>query len=171
LRGPLLAASFAHPDWAELDRGRLDEPAAIARMQARLPLAEGEYHRLMRAADASLQPLADSIALLRELSARGLRLFALSNMPAERFRLLRAQHDFWTLFEDFVISGEIGLLKPEPAIYAHALEKFGLAPHEAVFIDDSAPNVEAARRCGMSALLFRDAASCRQALRSGWESE
>lgn len=160
LAAALFANVFAHPDWAELDRGGLDDVAAIGRMQARLPRPAGEYERLLRAADDSLRPRPETLALIERLAAQGVPLFVLSNMPLERFRMLRARHNFWTRFRDFVISGEIGLLKPQPAIFEYALARFGCEPQGSVFIDDHEANVAAAQALGMAALLFRGATSC-----------
>lgn len=162
LREALHAAVFAHPDWGELDRGSLDEQIAVTRMQQRLALPRTEYVRLLRAADESLRPIPETLALLEALRERGIALYVLSNMPAERFAMLRARYDFWHHFQDFVISGEIGLLKPEPAIFAFALARFGLRPEQALFIDDHAPNIAAARALGVPSVLFSDAASCRR---------
>ena len=65
-----------------------------------------------------------------------------------------------------MISGAILLVKPEPAIYKHLVEKTGIVPAESVFIDDLLKNVIAARECGLHAIQFRDAESCREELRT-----
>jgi 2-haloacid dehalogenase/putative hydrolase of the HAD superfamily len=65
---------------------------------------------------------------------------------------------------DYVVSAHIGLMKPDPAFYAHACETFGLAPGEVLFIDDSAANIEGARRFGFDAHHFTDPAALRPAL-------
>lgn len=160
LREKLLSGVFGHPDWAALDRGSLNEATAIARMQTRLPLPRKECERLMRLADDSLRPIPGTLALLDALRARGLPLFVLSNMPSARFAMLRARHDFWDRFEGFVISGDIGLLKPEPAIFQHALRTFGLAASTTIFVDDHPANVAAAESLGLRGHLFRDAVHC-----------
>ena len=59
-------------------------------------------------------------------------------------------------FDVLVISAEVGVMKPDAKIYGMALEQSGVRATEAVFVDDSAPNVEAARALGMHGLLFRD---------------
>ena len=58
------------------------------------------------------------------------------------------------------------MVKPEPAIYKHLVEKTGIVPAESVFIDDLLKNVIAARECGFHAIQFRDPASCRAELRA-----
>lgn len=65
---------------------------------------------------------------------------------------------FDDMFDAVVISGEVGLRKPQPEIYLMAAEKLGLHPTECVFVDDFRANVEGARAVGMTALLHRDPA-------------
>src|SRR3546814_4881541 len=64
--------------------------------------------------------------------------------------LAREAHLF-DRFRDVVVSGDEKLVKPDPAIYALAIRRFGIAPGESVFIDDSAPNVAAAAAVGLIA--------------------
>lgn len=108
----------------------------------------------------------DSVALLRELKAKGLRLYALSNFSAELFELSRPRFDFWDAFEGIVLSGEERVNKPDPQIYRILFERYNITPQKAVFLDDSLPNVEASRALGMRAIHFHDAASARIELRS-----
>ena len=61
---------------------------------------------------------------------------------------------FEDVFDDLIISAEIGLMKPDPRIYQLALERLGAKPEEAVFLDDFRRNVEAARSIGMAAIHF-----------------
>jgi putative hydrolase of the HAD superfamily len=61
---------------------------------------------------------------------------------------------FENVFDEMIISAEVGLMKPDPRIYRLALEKLGSCPEESVFIDDVLVNVEAARSIGMSAIQF-----------------
>jgi len=61
-------------------------------------------------------------------------------------------------FDVLVISSEVGIMKPEPKIYRIALDKVGVEAREAVYIDDTPPNVEAARALGMRGIVFKDPA-------------
>lgn len=72
--------------------------------------------------------------------------------------------DFPGLFDVVVISGEVGMRKPEEAIFLHAAQALGLEPGECVFIDDIEANVAAATACGMTALLHTEAAGTAAAL-------
>jgi len=73
--------------------------------------------------------------------------------------LRQTMHERWNmdvLFDDLVISAEVGMVKPDPRIFHYALERLGVQPKEAVFIDDTLVNVEAARRQGLEAIQFLD---------------
>ena len=102
----------------------------------------------------------EMLRLVRDLRDQGVRTALLSNSWGNEYpwELLDG------LFEVAVISGEVGLRKPDPRIYRLTLEKLGLAPHEAVFVDDGPQNVEAAQDIGLHAILHTDAASTRAAL-------
>jgi epoxide hydrolase-like predicted phosphatase len=85
------------------------------------------------------------IDVVRTVRAAGVRTGLLSNSWG-----LDYQRDGWdALFDAVVISGEVGLRKPDPAIYALASERLGLPPEQIVFIDDLRPNVQAAVAAGM----------------------
>ena len=119
-----------------------------------------------RAANASLSPIPGTIKLLEDLAAGGVQLFLLSNMPVSTYQYLVKQHSFFGHFKQLVISGAILLIKPDPAIYKHLVEKTGIVPSESVFIDDLTKNVVAARECGLHAIQFRGADACRAELRN-----
>jgi len=80
---------------------------------------------------------------------------------------LGTRQDIWdyvndTVFDVIVYSAEEGVCKPHPEIYRLALARLGVEPHEATFCDDRAHNVEGARRVGIHAFQYTDAAAARQ---------
>ena len=93
-------------------------------------------------------------AILRELKDRGLRLYALTNFSTETYPIAQSRCPTLALFEHAVVSGEIGLTKPDPRIYAHAIEHCRLTPARTVFVDDLLVNVEAGRAAGLQAVHF-----------------
>ena len=119
--------------------------------------AEGLLQRMF-AGSERVPAMYDAIYALREA---GLRTALLSNSwgyddyPRE---------DFAHLFDAVVISGEVGMRKPEEGIFLHAADALGLAPAECVFIDDMEANVAAAIECGMTGLLHGEAAATVAAL-------
>jgi putative hydrolase of the HAD superfamily len=72
--------------------------------------------------------------------------------------------DFPQLFDTVVISAEVGMRKPEEAIFLHAAQTLGLTPQECVFIDDIEANVDAAMTCGMTGVLHTEPAATAAAL-------
>jgi len=104
-------------------------------------------------------------AIVEALDAKGIPLFAITNFSADFWPTFFAkERAFLGRFRDIVVSGEVKLLKPDPAIYYLALDRFRLRPAEALFIDDRAINVEAALAVGMAAHLFTDADDLRARL-------
>jgi len=106
-------------------------------------------------------PIDESVTLLAELRASGLPLFALSNWSAETFPIALSRYSFLSWFTGIVISGEVRLAKPDPRVFRHLLERFGLDAASTVFVDDSRRNVDAAAELGMIAIEFRDALQLR----------
>lgn len=95
--------------------------------------------------------------LVEQLAENGVPLFAITNFGADFWGMFRPTAPIFDHFSDIVVSGIEKMTKPGAAIYRLALERFGLAPGEGLFIDDSLPNVEAARANGFIAHHFTDA--------------
>ena len=164
LREALRTHAFQHDDWLDMDRGTLDEASVARRCAARMARPEAELHALFDHVRAALQPIEPTVVLLRELRARGLKLYGLSNMSATIFAYLDGRHDFFQLFDGIVVSAAVKLLKPEPAIYEHLRERFKLDFAESVFIDDLERNVDSARRAGLPAIQFTSTEQVRRDL-------
>ena len=109
-------------------------------------------------------PVPGSYEIVGELAARDVPLFAITNFGAEFWAGFRPTQPVFDHFRDVVVSGEEKLHKPDPAIYRLALDRFGLAEGEGLFVDDSLPNVEAARANGFHAHHFVDAPTLRAEL-------
>ena len=78
----------------------------------------------------------------------------LSNASAEFAEILHNKLGLGDCFDVIIISGLVGMMKPDPAIYRLTLQRLGVAPHEAVFVDDMRENVEGATAVGMHAIRF-----------------
>ena len=103
-------------------------------------------------------PVPGSLELVERLLARGVPMHAITNFGADTWAGFRPTAPVFDSFRDIVVSGVEKLAKPDPAIYALAERRFGYAPQAMLFIDDSLPNVEAARVRGWHAHHFVDAA-------------
>jgi putative hydrolase of the HAD superfamily len=85
------------------------------------------------------------------------KLLVLSNTNAIHFAMIRSRYPIMRLFDDYVLSYEVGAMKPSPEIYRAAIQRSGCAPEEIFFTDDLEVNVEAARRHGLVAVRFESA--------------
>jgi putative hydrolase of the HAD superfamily len=155
---------FQHPDWLQLDRGTMHETELLARLGVRTGRSAAELSGLFQAVRESLHTKPDTVALLEKLHARGVPLYCLSNVSSDIFKYLRQRHAFWNVFRGIVISGDLQLIKPEPEIFHHLLQRYELQAAETVFVDDNAPNIEAARALGIHTVWFKNAAQCESEL-------
>lgn len=105
-----------------------------------------------------------TVDVLAELRTARARLLALSNWSAETFPIARDRFEFLSWFEGIVLSAEVGANKPDASIFEYLIEKFGVEPTAAVFIDDRSANVDAATAFGFHAVRFTDAPKLRQKL-------
>jgi 2-haloacid dehalogenase len=115
-------------------------------------------------ADAIAGPVPGSEQLVRELRDVGLRLLGLTNWSAETFHLAVPAAPVIGLLEDVLVSGEVGVAKPDPRIFALLTQRYGLRPDRTVFADDSAANVAAGSAAGYDAVLFTTADALRSDL-------
>jgi putative hydrolase of the HAD superfamily len=147
------------PPLFTLERGQMSEHDFLADLGASLaevlgrPIdLDGYGARLMNALDRN-EPL---LAYYRSLHARGVRFAILTNNVQEWQPIWRARLDADDLFELIVDSGFEGVRKPQPEIYALALERLRLPGDACVFVDDLEVNLPPAREAGMHAIHFRD---------------
>lgn len=158
-------AHVVTPEWHfQHDAGR-----PLADMTAELTAQYPHYGPLieayrMRFNETIPGPVPGSLDIVRDLAAQDVPLYAITNFGAEFWDIFRPTQPIFDLFGDIVVSGVEKLAKPDPAIYALALQRFGLKPGEAIFIDDNHANVVSARANGFAAHHFTDAATLRSEL-------
>jgi 2-haloacid dehalogenase len=155
----------------EIDRflHEINFPEWNLQQDAGRPFAEGvaalsqefpHYAHLIRAyherwEDSVPGAIDGTVDILKRIKRDGVPLYALTNFSAETFPIMRRRFDFLQLFEYILVSGEVGLVKPDPAIYRLMLEKIGRPARECLFIDDSAKNVAAAKEMGFDTIHFQ----------------
>ena len=158
-------AEICSPAWnAELDGGRPFSDG-VRELSERHP----EYARLIEAYHTRWPEMLGgvvegSVELLEELSRTGVALYALTNWSAETYPIAGGRFPFLRRFRGIVVSGQERLQKPDPRFFQVLLRRYSVAPETALFIDDSAANVDEARRLGMSGVVFRSAAALRREL-------
>lgn len=104
--------------------------------------------------DMAAPRIEHSIALLRALRAKGVPVFALTNFGIHSFAYAKTQYDFLGEFDRAYVSGHMGVIKPDPAIYRMVEQDCGIAPEALLFTDDRADNIAAAAARGWQVHLF-----------------
>jgi 2-haloacid dehalogenase len=160
-----LAETGFHAWNLELDRG-LPWNEAVAAQTALFPdhatLITAFHHRWH---DTVPGPVEGAPELLADLAAAGIPLYAITNFSSEKLAETMRRFPFLAnAFRDVVVSGDEGVLKPDPEIYRRCLARNGIAAERAIFIDDSLPNIAAAAALGIDAIPFTTTAALRDQL-------
>ncbi len=135
--------------------GALTEEAHWVSITRRLGLPLNERPRIQEQFFAGDKIDWKIIAFLREM--RNTHKVGLISNAWDGLRPWIRKEKFDDAFDVLVISAEVGIAKPMPGIYHHALDALGVRPEEAVFVDDFSENIEACRKLGMKGVLFRSA--------------
>jgi putative hydrolase of the HAD superfamily len=154
-RSSVFETLYRCPAWADIECG-VGDPTAWT---------DGAHRELERRAGRALPRLHDewrkaqvlierNVALVRALRPP-YRCSVLSNADVSLRARLEGELALQHLFDDIVVSAEVGMAKPTPAIFQLAADRLGLPPAACVFVDDWDRNVEAARALGMTAVLHR----------------
>ncbi len=159
-------ANVVTKDWHfQHDRGRPFAETS-AELIARFPDQAARIRAYeTRWTDTLPGPMPGMPELVADLVAARIPLFALTNYSGEFWRQWRPTARLLDAFAGVVVSGDEGMTKPDPAIYALALARFGLGPGEAAFIDDRTDNVAAADAAGLIGHVFAGAGETRDWLR------
>jgi putative hydrolase of the HAD superfamily len=145
----------------ELEKGAISERAFLAKLGAALHAELGREVELAGFGATffeHLHPNDELFAFMRALHGRGYRMAILTNNVREWEPFWRSMLPIDEIFELVVDSGFEGVRKPDPAIYRLTLERLGIAPAAALFVDDLELNCDAARALGMEAMWFRSTA-------------
>jgi epoxide hydrolase-like predicted phosphatase len=131
-----------------LERGEIGIPHFEERLADELQRRQGaaiQHEGLLQRMFDAIEHAPDMNALVLRARHAGLRTALLSNSWGNEY-----PRDGWdSMFEVVVISGEVGMRKPEARIYRHTAALLGVDPAACVFVDDLRPNVDAAAAVGM----------------------
>lgn len=100
-------------------------------------------------------PISGSIEILGKLYKNKYPLAALSNWSSETFPIVHAKYEFLDWFDPLIISGQVGLIKPDPQIFNLLLCQLDQDPEECVYIDDLESNIQAASKIGFRTILYQ----------------
>jgi 2-haloacid dehalogenase len=160
-------------DWnAKQDAGR-PFSEGVAELSKQFP----QYADLIQAYDtyweeSLVEVFEETVNIAKELKQSGLPLHMLTNFSAEKFLIARKKYPFIDeLFETIIVSGEHKLIKPDPAIFHLTLKLINHKAEECIFIDDSLPNIETARKLGFHAIHYQSPAQLKTSLRDLLDTE
>ena len=97
-----------------------------------------------------------TVSVVTELKERGYSIYVLGNWGMEEFERARARFEFIKLFDDILLSGECGLMKPDAKIFELAERRFELEPAKTIFIDDREDNVQSALSLNWNGIIFEN---------------
>lgn len=148
-----------------IDAGE-DSRIVISEQQSRYPdFAEPLEMYMSRWDEALPAEMPGMYQLLQELKSNPENhLFGLTNWSMETFPQARQKFRTLQLIDDYVVSGAVGTVKPNPVIFNTLLNRFNLKAEECIFIDDNPANVEAANQLGFHAIIFQGADLLRKSL-------
>lgn len=155
---------FESGDWRRALLGQIGEDEVWSNLGARLSLSAEALAELRRDFWKGDQLDAELVTLVRRLRPH-FKTALLSNFPAS-LRPLLAQCGVTDAFDEIVISGEIGRVKPDARIYQWTAERLGVPMGECLFVDDFVENVRGARAAGMQALHFAPVGAAMAELRT-----
>ena len=144
---------FKSPYWCMRDRGSATVEEVIAAMSKTAPELEPYIRRIMLEW-IDIPVIFEGVEVLKACKAHGKKLYALTNYADKEFAYACQKHDFFSLFDDYVVSGRERLVKPGHEIYELLTERFGLDPTRTLFIDDSPANIEGALHCGWQGICY-----------------
>lgn len=104
--------------------------------------------------DMAAPAIPHSVRLMRALQAKGVPVFSLTNFGIQTYALAETKYDFLSQFDRDYISGHLGVIKPNPAIYKAVEDTCGVPPDALLFADDRADNITAADARGWQTHLF-----------------
>ncbi|MBO4889537.1 MAG: HAD family phosphatase [Lachnospiraceae bacterium] len=149
-------ATVRDPVWNEFDRGIWTDEMMLEAFIERAPELESELRDLFYNRFTGLLRKFDyTDEWLDALKKKGYKIYILSNFSRKGIEECPDELDYMKKADGEVISYRVNLIKPDPRIYEHILDKFDITPSEAVFIDDNADNIEAAKKFGINTILFR----------------
>jgi 2-haloacid dehalogenase len=158
-------ANICTAEWnAQQDGGRPFREG-VATLKEKYPAYAGlieAYHQ--RWEEMLGEAYGETVEILSAVKKLGMPLYALTNWSAETFPIARKRYEFLSWFEGILVSGEVGLKKPDPEIFRLLLKRYKLNADQTIYLDDVEENLIPARQVGLRAIHFQSAAQLRTSL-------
>ena len=158
-------ASVMSPFWREYDRGVWEEQKIMEEFIKLDPEIEKELYQAYGNIHDMVTKREYAIPWIQELKQKGYGVYYLSNFSEKAYVECADALDFLPFTDGGILSYRDGVIKPEKEIYDLLLSRFGLKAEECVFLDDTAENVEAAKRFGFAGIVFHTKEQAEEELR------
>ena len=158
-------ASVMSPFWKEYDRGVWEEQKIMEEFIKLDPEIEKELYQAYGNIHDMVTKREYAIPWIQELKQKGYGVYYLSNFSEKAYVECADALDFLPFTDGGILSYRDGVIKPEKEIYDLLLSRFGLKAEECVFLDDTAENVEAAKRFGFAGIVFHTKEQAEEELR------
>ncbi|MBQ8952291.1 MAG: HAD family phosphatase [Eubacterium sp.] len=141
--------------WKLMDNGLVNDGEAKEHFISELPQYEKEMNLFWDNIDNIIREYDYSEELVKELKAKGFKVYVLSNYPEKQADMHWPKFKFLPHTDGYLISSKEKMMKPDPEFYRLLEKRFGVDLTESVFVDDREENVEAARALGMTGIVFK----------------
>ena len=147
---------FEGPEWIMGDEGKITNGQRYELVKMRVP---ERLHRTLKMVvenwDMCMEPVEGALEFYKLVKEKGYHTYVLSN-ACNRFYNYFPKHYDLKSFEGVVVSSDVKMIKPNPAIYEYILKTYHLNPEECLFIDDVEMNVKAAKAAGIKGFVFKN---------------
>lgn len=146
-------AVFKSNEWKQVDLGIKSDEELIGLFTANAPQWAEEIRAIFEKWQYSVEEYPFAEAWVKDLKARGLKVYILSNYGRTMFEYARNKFKFLQHIDGGIVSYKLNKIKPDPDIYRALIEKYGLEPERSVFLDDLPDNINAAASLGFNTVL------------------
>lgn len=164
-RQEIANAMFLSKDWLEFDRGVLSNEEILECFISNAPQCENEIRNVFKTIKGIVRPYEYSLPWIEELKEKGYKVYILSNFSKRVFEETKDRMNFLSAMDGAIFSYQIKKVKPQREIYEALIQKYGINPENAVFLDDTIVNVEGAKAAGMAGIHFRTKEQAEEELR------
>ncbi len=152
--------------WLDLDRGKVTEETIVQAISEETGVSAEQCRTLMDRLRHALILNRDTLQLIHRLKSKKIQLTCLSNISYSFWNYLKDHYSLWSLFDDLIISAEVHLIKPDPAIFHLLIQRLDVNADDIVFIDDRPENVESAASTGINTIQFVNTRQCSSELKT-----
>lgn len=142
--------------WEECDAKRMSDKEIRDCFKKAVPGFEHEVDILWDNITVVTSVYEHSGPWVKELKERGYKLYVLSNFGQQAFETNSKLYDFLDYMDGKVVSYDVEIVKPDKRIYECLIEKYGINPENAVFLDDRQVNIDGAAACGLNGIVFEN---------------